>query len=92
MSHFAQLRAGCIRALLLHFRLVLVNRSIDVAPVGSHWMNYVTVSVGYEGDCAREKVFGAAVVTTGNVTSIFTYTGPYKSSMYMRAAQLSAGH
>lgn len=76
----------------MHFSLVLVNRSIDVAPVGSHWMNYVTDSAGYEGNCAGEKVFGAAVVTTGNVTSIFTYTGPYKSSMCMRAVQLAAGH
>lgn len=59
MGHFTQLRVGYIRK---HFNLVfslslqMANGSIDVAPVGCHQMNYVTVSVGYEGDCAGEKV------------------------------------
>ena len=54
------------------------NGSIDVAPVGCRWMNYVTDSPGYKGDCAGEKKkrTEAAVVTTDNTTSVFTYTVP----------------
>lgn len=67
------------------FPLWMANGSIDVAPVGCHWMNYVTASVGYEGDCAGRKSTHAAVVTTDNITSVFTYTLPCKSSACMHA-------
>lgn len=62
MSHFTCLEwlvSGhrCWFQLCFVPSLEMTNGSIDVAPVGRHWMNYVTASAGYEGDCAGEKVF-----------------------------------
>ena len=42
---------------LVFYSLQMANRSIDVAPAACHQMNYVTASMGYEGDGTGKKVF-----------------------------------